>query len=948
MNLKTRIEPLEIVLSELDPDIIVLTEHKLSQNEIHRLNIQNYIVIAQYSRSTTVGGGVVILSKERLGGRHLISQKINGLCQDKLFECCVAKFKVDNHKFLLAGIYRKPQFKTDEFLIKLNSLIDFLTGKEKHIILTGDFNIDILKNSKESRDLINILQRHGLTYLVDFPTRVTATSQTCLDNFFTNIDLNELKISGVLTYLSDHDGQILELLKTNVKVNKSLKIRQRSFSPDNMQLFKSLLENEDWLAVYCSPTELKYDCFNNIFKYHFDHCFPVVTKFIKKTNWITEDLKEEKKHIIQLSKLARDTKSDLLKNKVKTKNKQYNLKLVERKKLFFDNKIKNSENINKVTWQIINNETKRNINTHESNIVLKMGHTTICEPFNVSCAFNDYFINVVDDLLKGLPPSQAEIPNVQTQCSVKFQCPPVTEDELDKIIDSLANKWSSGYDEVPFSVIKYVKLELVKPLTHLINSSLITGLFPNKLKIAKVVPIYKKGSPSDIQNYRPVSILPSISKLFERAMYNRLLNHLETNSLFDIEQHGFRKNKSTVTALVAFTESIIDSVDKKDMVTGIFMDLTRAFDSISHSKLLHKLNSLGVHGIHLKWFESYLCNRQQYVEVNHINNDNKLKYQSNLKTITNGVPQGSILGPLLFICYMRHMPKYLTNFENIKNQLFLYADDSNLIISAKTGLEIEITAYQELSKLQDFFIENSLILNTNKTNTIFFQTKQNRNHMNPSIQLNETVLNQQNCITFLGLIVDRNLSWDVHVNHIVKKINSGLYAIKRLSCLVSLPVLKMVFHSHVQSHIAYGISVYGGTSDTNLKKILILQKKSLRIILKLANDTSVKKYFTDLRILTIYSLYILECVMYVRSNQVKLKKYCENHNYDTRNKNENILPQHNLTFFTKKTSFNGIKFLKCIPNKIKEIKDNKKFKKLLKEHLIKKAYYSFEEMNHEM
>uniref|UniRef100_A0A1B6M5P8 Reverse transcriptase domain-containing protein n=1 Tax=Graphocephala atropunctata TaxID=36148 RepID=A0A1B6M5P8_9HEMI len=283
-----------------------------------------------------------------------------------------------------------------------------------------------------------------------------------------------------------------------------------------------------------------------------------------------------------------------------------------------------------------------------------------------------------------------------------FRCPPIGEKELLDIFNTLKNKWSSGYDEVPIKIIKLAKVPLIKPLLHLVNSSLISGIFPSKLKISRVVPVLKKGDQTDIQNYRPVSILPSTSKIFEKAMYIRLTEHLEKNELFDEEQHGFRKNRSTTTALVSFTESLIESIDKKNKVAGIFMDLSKAFDSISHSKLVKKLQNIGIKNNYLKWFESYLSNRHQFVEISKTQNNRISKFKSKLQRTQYGVPQGSILGPLLFICYIQDMPGCLNRLNGIKNELCLYADDSNLIMSAKTSLELKLASFIEMSKIQNF------------------------------------------------------------------------------------------------------------------------------------------------------------------------------------------------------------------------------------------------------
>lgn len=568
---------MEVSLTEIDPDIIVLTEHNMNNYDMERFNLDNYKKIAHYSRTTTTGGGVLILSKESIKGKPLLLKMGEELCQDKLLEFCCVKFKVDNFHFLLVGIYRTPQFENSEFLNRLNKLINNLVRKEKNLIIIGDFNIDTLKDSPELKELKSILLRCGMNYIIDFPTRVTNTSKTCIDNILTNINKDQIKTEGIVTALSDHDGQLMELLTCPKKIdNTTLNYWGRNFSVDNMKLFKSLLEKENWLTLFNSNIESKYDTFHNIFQYYFNLSFPKVRKKIYKhqnsKNWITENLKKNKNDLIELNNLVKESGSEVLKTQLKEKTQQYKLNVMSAKRNYYSDKVKNSENISKTVWEIINKETRKTPANLQQNHVLKLGNCEISNPLHVANSFNNFFVSIIENMLDdrsnqavgSMKESNKQIPT--------FRCPPIDESDLNKIIDALKNKWSSGFDEVPIKIIKYAKESLLKPLKHIINSSFISGIFPKQLKISKVIPVYKKGEESDIQNYRPISILPSISKIFEKAIQLNLIRHLELYDLFNHEQHGFRKNKSTTTALISFVESIIESLDKQEKVTEIFMD----------------------------------------------------------------------------------------------------------------------------------------------------------------------------------------------------------------------------------------------------------------------------------------------------------------------------------------------------------------------------------------
>lgn len=953
-HLASRKEALEIVLTQIKPNIVVLTEHNMKTLELERFNLDNFLLTSEYSRTSTTGGGVVILSGEGLKAKPLRLKSVESITEDKLFECCLAKYTVNNWHFVLIGIYRTPQLQNLEFLNRLDDLLNTLVSlkDENNFVIAGDFNLNILNTTPEVKQFKNIIKSHGFQFLVDFPTRVTPTSSTAIDNILTNIDKSKTRVTGVVTAVSDHDGQILEL---DIPTPKHYKgeyryILSRDFSENNMNTFYSLLSRENWFPVYLANVENKFDVFNNIFQYNLDLVFP--KKYVKKyfnkkdSSWISKDIIEEQKFIAELTKEAKRTNNNDLFNKCKELNKEYKHKLTEAKKSYYDDKINKSDNICKKTWEIINKETGKQSNKAQDFAVsIRHKNSIVSDPLEVANCFNDHFIDVIEDMIQAHPKviqSNLTNPNLNLAPN-SFRCQPVTENEISKIILSLKNKLSSGHDEVPLKLIKYVRLPLLKPLVHLINSSLVSGIFPDSLKMSKVVPIFKKGEKCEINNYRPISVLPSLSKIYERVMYNQLVEHLQNNQLFDDEQHGFRKGKSVKTALMEFSETIVDTIDKGDKAIGIFMDLSKAFDSISHETLLNKLKLLGLSKIALNWFGSYLSNRTQYVEVSTTTENKTIKYRSSMKVIKHGVPQGSILGPLLFLCYVQGIPSILNTINGVRNKLVLYADDSNLLVSSKNYDDLETACRNHLDCLQKFFIANNLFLNVNKTNFMIFSTKQNKNMPEVTISIGQNDIEQINHTTFLGIEVDCHLSWDNHVEKILTKICSGLYILKRMSFLCNLKTLKSIYFAHIHSHVAYGLSIFGGTSKTNLDKILILQKKAIRIMLNVKSLDSVKASFSKLGILTVYDQYILDCAMTVRDQLHTLDLRGSFHTYNTRSKKLIDIPSHSLNFYNKKPSHMGSKICNHISRSLKVNIEEKGFQNKLKEFLLKKSCYSIDE-----
>uniref|UniRef100_A0A1B6LTV8 Reverse transcriptase domain-containing protein n=1 Tax=Graphocephala atropunctata TaxID=36148 RepID=A0A1B6LTV8_9HEMI len=587
------------------------------------------------------------------------------------------------------------------------------------------------------------------------------------------------------------------------------------------------------------------------------------------------------------------------------------------------------------------NSTRNNIDKiHIEGIV----HTN---PSIISNLFNDYYINLVDnEIIPKVTHNSMPLPDTSLKQSGKFMCEPVNEAELLKIIMAFENKFSTGYDGVPIIVIKHAKDYLVKPLVHLINSSFISGIFPEKLKIAKIRPMHKKGCITDISNYRPLALLPVISKIYEKVMHNRLVRYFDGKKLFDSEQHGFRHGHSVTTAAADYIDSIINSIDQGEKVAGVLMDLHKAFDSVSPLILLDILSDLGIRGPVLKWLCSYLIDRQQFVELFTVNNHNVVSSKSKLKTVKYGVPQGSILGPILFICYLRGLPRVILNYT-FKN-ICMFADDINLLIKGKSPFDLETSAIANLAKILHFLADHNILVNKSKTKVMQFFTKANNNIIPLHIHLDGTKIEEVSETKFLGLVVDNNLSWDQHVDYVAKKVSSGLFALYKLAKFCTVDTLRLVYFAHIHSNISFGLSIYGATSKKNLDRLLILQKRAIRTMLQLPSQSSVKEEFSNLNIMTVYSCYIYQCILYAKQNCKSTLLLGNNHSYETRNRNNFMIPSHKLKFFEKKTSYVGIKCINRLPSVFKNVTNYDKFTNMLKSYMLSKPLYSVEEFFEQM
>ncbi|XP_054288187.1 uncharacterized protein LOC129003879 [Macrosteles quadrilineatus] len=338
--------------------------------------------------------------------------------------------------------------------------------------------------------------------------------------------------------------------------------------------------------------------------------------------------------------------------------------------------INNAPNRNKTVWNIINKES--NTDNKVNNITLNSNGRQITDPTSICNTFNNYFINIGNHALQNPNLNKASDPTQpdMTQKPHLSAFKTITQHELNKLFKILPPKSSCGLDEIPNKILKYCKNELIPPLTNIINTSIIQATVPQAMKQALVYPKFKKGDTTLTENYRPISILPALSKYLEKIINSQIITFLENNHLLSDNQHGFREKKSINTALAQLCNTITNIWEDKKTANGIFLDLQKAFDSLDHNLLLQKISALNINNKALDWIKSYLHNRQELIEIEHQSGNFITKSRSKLQTITQGIPQGSVLGPLLFLIYIDTFPTLLP----ADNTCIMFADDTTIIV----------------------------------------------------------------------------------------------------------------------------------------------------------------------------------------------------------------------------------------------------------------------------
>ena len=326
-------------------------------------------------------------------------------------------------------------------------------------------------------------------------------------------------------------------------------------------------------------------------------------------------------------------------------------------------------------------------------------------------------------------------------------------------------------------LIKCISESVKEPLASLINDSFSTGFYPTILKFAKVVPVHKGKSQLEVTNYRPISLLSIFNKIFEKLMHNRLVKFLDQHKIIFEHQFGFQKNKSTSIAILDVCSQLINAADDKQSSCCIFLDFAKAFDTVDHNILINKLDYYGIRGTALKWFESYLTNRTQKVCIN-----GTFSESCNVKF---GVPQGSVLGPLLFLLYINDMP----NSSNIL-KIHLFADDTSIFFSHKNLKELESIVNNELSKVSDWLIANKLTLNVDKSNFLLISPSRKNTTNKINLSINNEAIAQNDCIKCLGVLLAKHLSWKNHIQHVKLKLSKGIGILAKLRHYVPQNILK--------------------------------------------------------------------------------------------------------------------------------------------------------------